>query len=205
MTDVTYYERCETQDGRTLEYLVEGDPNGFPLVHHHGTPGAAVPYPEYSEAAAERGLALIQYSRAGYGESTPRPDRTVADVAEDIAAILDHRGHTDFVTLGWSGGGPHSLACAAMLPERCLAAATGAGVAGTGDIVADLTGGVNSALQGALDAAGNAWSSIDVDAFGSGQSDAGLFANGLGDLGGHIDPVVVDPAAALDPGHDLLP
>ena len=129
MTDVTYYERCETQDGRTLEYLVEGDPNGFPLVHHHGTPGAAVPYPEYSEAAAERGLALIQYSRAGYGESTPRPDRTVADVAEDIAAILDHRGHTDFVTLGWSGGGPHSLACAAMLPERCLAAATGAGVA----------------------------------------------------------------------------
>ena len=89
MTDVTYYERCETQDGRTLEYLVEGDPNGFPLVHHHGTPGAAVPYPEYSEAAAERGLALIQYSRAGYGESTPRPDRTVADVAEDIAAILD--------------------------------------------------------------------------------------------------------------------
>ena len=58
-----------------------------------------------------------------------RPDRTVADVAEDIAAILDHRGHTDFVTLGWSGGGPHSLACAAMLPDRCLAAATGAGVA----------------------------------------------------------------------------
>lgn len=89
--------------------------------------------------------------------------------------------------------------------ETGVGAATGAGVAGTGDIVADLTGGVNSALQGALDAAGNAWSSIDVDAFGSGQSDAGLFANGLGDLGGHIDPVVVDPAAALDPGHDLLP
>ena len=136
------YEQCKTDDGRTLEYLVEGDPGGYPLVHHHGTPGAAVPYPEYAQAAAERGLALIQYSRAGYGESTPRPDRTVADVAGDIAAILDHRGHTEFVTLGWSGGGPHSLACAAMLPDRCRAAATGAGVAPYGAEGLDFLGGM---------------------------------------------------------------
>jgi pimeloyl-ACP methyl ester carboxylesterase len=126
---VTTYEQCKTTDGRIIEFLVEGDPDGFPLVHHHGTPGSAVPYPTYSQAAAERGLALIQYSRAGYGESTPRPDRTVGDVAADIAAILDHRGDREFVTLGWSGGGPHSLACAALLPDRCRAAATGAGVA----------------------------------------------------------------------------
>lgn len=123
------YEQFKTPDGRTLEYLVEGDPDGYPLVHHHGTPGSAIPYPSYAAAAAERGLALIQYTRAGYGESTPRPGRTVADVAEDIAALLDHRGDTEFVTLGWSGGGPHSLACAALLPDRCRAAATGAGVA----------------------------------------------------------------------------
>ena len=128
MSGVTY-EQCKTQDGRTLEYLVEGDPDGYPLVHHHGTPGSAIPYPSYAQAASDRGLALIQYSRAGYGESTPRPDRAVADVAEDIAAILDHRGNTEFVTLGWSGGGPHSLACAALLRDRCRAAATGAGVA----------------------------------------------------------------------------
>jgi pimeloyl-ACP methyl ester carboxylesterase len=99
------------------------------LVHHHGTPGAAIPYPAYAAAAMDRGLALIHYSRAGYGESSPRPDRTVADVTEDVAALLDHLGHGEFVTLGWSGGGPHSLACAARLPGRCRAAATGAGVA----------------------------------------------------------------------------
>jgi pimeloyl-ACP methyl ester carboxylesterase len=126
---VTTYEQCKTPDGRILEYLVEGDPDGFPLVHHHGTPGSAIPYPTYAAAAAERGLALIQYSRAGYGESSPCPDRTVGDVAADIATILDHRGDAEFVTLGWSGGGPHSLACAALLPDRCRAAATGAGVA----------------------------------------------------------------------------
>lgn len=125
----TGYQELTTPDGRTLEYLVEGDPQGYPLVHHHGTPGSAIPYPAYATAAEKRGLALIQYSRAGYGPSSPRPDRTVADVAEDIAALLDHLGHDDFVTLGWSGGGPHSLACAALLPGRCRAAATGAGVA----------------------------------------------------------------------------
>jgi len=123
------YRQLKTPDGRTLEYLVEGDPHGYPLVHHHGTPGAAIGFPAYANAASERGLALIHYSRAGYGQSSPRPDRTVADVAEDIAALLDHLGHDEFVTLGWSGGGPHSLACAARLPGRCRAAATGAGVA----------------------------------------------------------------------------
>jgi pimeloyl-ACP methyl ester carboxylesterase len=128
MADDTH-QQMKTPDGRTLEFMVEGDPNGYPLVHHHGTPGAAIPYPAYATAARERGLALIQYSRAGYGESSPRQDRRVADVAEDIAALLDHLGHEDFVTLGWSGGGPHSLACAALLPGRCRAAATGAGVA----------------------------------------------------------------------------
>jgi pimeloyl-ACP methyl ester carboxylesterase len=128
MTDSTY-RQLKTPDGRTLEYLVEGDPNGYPLVHHHGTPGSAVPYPAYADAAKERGLALVQYSRAGYGESSARPGRTVADVAEDVTALLDHLDHDDFVTLGWSGGGPHSLACAALLPGRCRAAATGAGVA----------------------------------------------------------------------------
>ena len=33
-----------------------------------------------------------------------------------------------FVTVGWSGGGPRALACAALVPG-CLAAASGAGVA----------------------------------------------------------------------------
>ena len=128
MTETTY-RQATMRDGRTLEYLVEGDPDGFPLVMHHGTPGAAVPYPRLAGPCQERGLALVHYSRAGYGESAPRPDRTVADVAEDVAAMLDELGHPDFLTLGWSGGGPHALACAALLPDRCRAAATGAGVA----------------------------------------------------------------------------
>jgi pimeloyl-ACP methyl ester carboxylesterase len=53
----------------------------------------------------------------------------VADAAEDVTTILDDLGHDRFVVLGWSGGGPHAIACAALLPDRCAAAGSLAGVA----------------------------------------------------------------------------
>ncbi|HEY7272916.1 MAG TPA: alpha/beta fold hydrolase [Actinoplanes sp.] len=119
----------ELPDGRTLEYVVEGPADGLPLVFHHGTPSAAVPFPPMTAAAAAHGLRLVWHSRPGYAGSTPRPGRTVSDDADDVAALLDALGAERFVTLGWSGGGPHALASAAMLPRRCVAAGTIAGVA----------------------------------------------------------------------------
>jgi pimeloyl-ACP methyl ester carboxylesterase len=68
-------------------------------------------------------------ARPGYEGSTPRPGRRVADVAGDIAAVLDALDCDAFLTVGWSGGGPHALACSAVLRGRCLAAATLASVA----------------------------------------------------------------------------
>jgi len=118
-----------TPDGRELEVLAIGPPGALPLVFHHGTPGGAAVYPPMSAAAAERGLRLVVYSRPGYGGSAAQPGRGVADAAADVAAVLDELGAAEFVTAGWSGGGPHALACAALLPGRCLAAATLAGVA----------------------------------------------------------------------------
>lgn len=121
-------------DGRELEYLTGGDPDGFPFVHHSGTPSAAVHDPLIWDAAERAGLRLVTYSRPGYGASTPRPAPDgwpvpiVAD-ADDTAALLDHLGMGEYVTLGWSGGGPRALACAATMPGRCRAAATLAGVA----------------------------------------------------------------------------
>jgi pimeloyl-ACP methyl ester carboxylesterase len=121
-----------TPDGRTLEVLVAGPEGGFPLVFHHGTPQGVVPDPQLERPAAERGLRVVSYSRPGYGASTPRPDggesATVADDVADVATILDHLGLGRFLTLGWSGGGPRSLACAALLPDRCLGAVCGVGL-----------------------------------------------------------------------------
>lgn len=115
-------------DGGELEVLSE-DSADQPLVFHWGTPGAAVWFEPLATAAAHAGLRFVTYSRPGYAGSTPRPGRSVADAAADVAAILDALGADTFVTLGWSGGGPHAVACAALLPDRCAAAASLAGVA----------------------------------------------------------------------------
>ncbi len=117
-----------TPDGRTLEVVELGAPDGPVLVAHHGTPGAGRLYRSEVESAERRGLRLIAYDRPGYGGSTPHPERSVADAAGDVAAILDALGVERFATYGWSGGGPHALACAALLAGRCAAAATLAGV-----------------------------------------------------------------------------
>ena len=124
------FSTIQTPDGRGLEVLTGGDPDGFPLLFHGGSPSAAVPYEPLDRDVREAGLRLITYSRPGYGDSTPFPreePRFVDDVA-DSATILDTLGVDRFVTMGWSGGGPRALGCAALLPERCLAAASVAGV-----------------------------------------------------------------------------
>jgi pimeloyl-ACP methyl ester carboxylesterase len=116
-------------DGRILEYLVAGPEEGTPLVFHHGTPFAALLFEPMVAAATRHGLRLVVYSRPGYAGSSPQPGRTIATVAEDVTALLSELDADRFLTVGWSGSGPHALACAALLPGRCLAAATVAGVA----------------------------------------------------------------------------
>jgi pimeloyl-ACP methyl ester carboxylesterase len=118
-----------TADGRQLEVLSAGPEDGLVLLFHNGTPGGLVASPDMAAAAAGRGLRTVMYARPGYGDSTARPGRRIADAAADVAAVLDGLGARQFVTVGWSGGGPHALACAALLPGRCLAAASLAGVA----------------------------------------------------------------------------
>jgi pimeloyl-ACP methyl ester carboxylesterase len=117
------------RDGRALEVLTAGPPDGTPVVFHHGTPFAAVPYSPAAQSAAARGARLVYWSRPGYAGSTSQPGRRVADVAADARDVLDWLGHDRFVTIGWSGGGPHALACAALMPEQCEAATVIAGVA----------------------------------------------------------------------------
>ncbi len=115
--------------GGSLEVLVAGPQDGMPMVFHHGTPGGVAVYEPMVVDAARRGLRTVLYGRPGYGRSTPRPGRQVADAAGDVATILAELGARQFVTAGWSGGGPHALACACLLHGRCLAAASISGIA----------------------------------------------------------------------------
>ena len=116
-------------DGRTLAVTDAGVAGGPVLLSQHGSPGSGRLYRTEIEGAERLGARLLAYDRPGYGGSTPHPGRGVADAVEDVAAILDALGAERFATYGWSGGGPHALACAALLEGRCAAAATIAGVA----------------------------------------------------------------------------
>jgi pimeloyl-ACP methyl ester carboxylesterase len=122
-------------DGRDLDVLTAGADSGPALLCHHGTPSDATLWSDWESVASENGLRLIALSRPGYASSTRLPGRTVASVAADAAAVLDQLDVPWFVATGWSGGGPHALACAA-LDTRCKAAATLAGVGpfGRGDL-----------------------------------------------------------------------
>ena len=115
-------------DGRRIEVSVSGPADGLPLVFHHGTPGARTPIRVLQRAAHRRGLRLVASTRPGYGHSTRKEGRKVADVVEDTAAVLQALGADWCLVAGWSGGGPHALACAARLPHA-LGALVIAGVA----------------------------------------------------------------------------
>ncbi len=119
----------QAADGRRLEVQSDGPADGRAVLFLPGTPSAGILYPPLVELGAERGLRHITYSRPGYGGSERHPGRTVADGAADVESIADALGIARFFTVGWSGGGPHALACAALLGERTIAAATLAGVA----------------------------------------------------------------------------
>lgn len=113
-----------TPDGRTLAVEDYGDPAGRPVLVHMGTPNSRRLYGPNVRDAAARGLRLISYDRPGYGGSTPQPGRTVADCAGDVRAVCTELGISRLAMWGISGGGPHLLACAALLPDLVAAAAS---------------------------------------------------------------------------------
>ena len=112
-----------------LEVEVSGPDDGKALIFHMGTPSAAGVYPPLVELGAERGIRHVLCLRPGYAGSERCEGRAVADCAADVAAVADALGIERFYTAGRSGGGPHVLATAALLPERVIAAATIAGCA----------------------------------------------------------------------------
>jgi pimeloyl-ACP methyl ester carboxylesterase len=115
--------------GRRLSVQVFGDSEGIPVFLLHGTPGSRLgPHPR-GQVLHRLGIRLIAFDRPGYGHSDRLAGRKVADVVEDVAAIADAYGVEKFAVVGRSGGGPHALACAALLPRRTTRAAVLVGLA----------------------------------------------------------------------------
>jgi pimeloyl-ACP methyl ester carboxylesterase len=127
-------------DGRRL--TAESKGAGTPIFLLHGTPGSrSGPRPRAS-VLYRLGIRLICYDRPGYGGSDRHPDRTVADAARDVLSIADALGLEEFGVVGRSGGGPHALACSALLEGRVKSAAVLVGLAPSNAADLDWYGGM---------------------------------------------------------------
>jgi pimeloyl-ACP methyl ester carboxylesterase len=111
------HEQIEVAPGRVVDVSYSGAAEGPVLIFHHGTPGSCAPVRAFSRAAEAAGLRVVAFSRPGYGRSTRHPGRAVVDVVADTTAVLAAVGADHCLMSGWSGGGPHALACAARLPQ----------------------------------------------------------------------------------------
>jgi pimeloyl-ACP methyl ester carboxylesterase len=116
-------------DGRALDVRTAGPTDSDVLVFCHGTPQSAGLDRVTLQAALDRGLRVVAWSRPGYSTSSGQPGRTVASFADDAREVLDQLGISTCLVAGWSGGGPHALSLGAGLPDRVRAVAVLAGVA----------------------------------------------------------------------------
>ncbi|MFE4372982.1 alpha/beta fold hydrolase [Streptomyces sp. NPDC056835] len=119
-------------DGRTLHVYDTGADDSddtLAVFWHHGTPNIGAPPAPLFPAAARLRIRWVSYDRPGYGGSSPHPGRDVASAAGYVAGVADALGIDRFAVMGHSGGGPHALACGALLPDRVLGVVSVAGLA----------------------------------------------------------------------------
>ncbi len=114
------------KDGRTLDLLDNHHESKYAILFHHGTPGDSTTWQDWHDDLASEPFRTISVSRPGYSRSDRNKGRRVIDVYADHKEILDQFGIEHFVSIGWSGGGPHALATA--LDPRCRGIISLAGV-----------------------------------------------------------------------------
>ena len=140
-------------DGRILHAYDTGQDGDLVVFWQHGTPNIGTPPEPLFGLSRELGIRWVSHDRPGYGGSTPLPGRTIGSAAADVAALADTLDVERFAVFGHSGGGPHALACGALLPDRVLAVVSAAGMAPYGAEGLDWFAGMSDASTGSLRAA----------------------------------------------------
>jgi pimeloyl-ACP methyl ester carboxylesterase len=192
----------ELGDGRTLHvYDTGGAGDGLVVVWHHGTPNTGAPPAPLFPVSERLGIRWISYDRPGYGGSTAVPGRDVASAAGDVAAVTDALGIERFAVMGHSGGGPHALACGALLPRRVLAVLDVAGLAPFGAVGLDWFAGMAPAGEASLRAAAAGREAKERHEAQAGDEDPGFVPADLVALQGEWSwfMEVVRPAVAAGP------
>lgn len=127
-------ENFELSDSRKLELLDNYVSSTDAIIFHHGTPGDVTTWSTWVDLCESKGIRAISYSRAGYGLSDRNKNRIVSDVNKDISQVLKAKSIKRFVSIGWSGGGPHALANTALAENRGAISLAGVGAFGQPDL-----------------------------------------------------------------------
>lgn len=106
-------------DGAVLAYDDEGPRDGgaAPLVFIHGWTANRHRW-DHQMAHFAGHRRVIRLDLRGHGESTGAGVRTVAELAQDVIALLDHLKVDRFVPVGHSMGGMISQTIALAHPDR---------------------------------------------------------------------------------------
>jgi pimeloyl-ACP methyl ester carboxylesterase len=130
MSDEETNHTVTLQDGRTLGFAEYGDDSSQKaVIYFNGSGGSRLEHPTDELILSELGLRFIATDRPGHGLSSPQPERKLLDWPDDISELANHVNADRFYVMGWSGGGPHALACAYKLPGRVIAGAIVSGLA----------------------------------------------------------------------------
>jgi pimeloyl-ACP methyl ester carboxylesterase len=189
-------------DGRRLHAYDSGGAGSLVVLWHHGTPNTGLP-PEPLFAAADRlGIRWISYDRPGYAGSTPQRGRNIASAASNAAAVADALGIDRFAVMGHSGGGPHALACAALLPGRVRGVLSISALAPFGASGLDWFAGMSDAGTASLQAAAQGRDAKERHEATSTVDDPGFIPADHAALAGEWSwfMKVVRPAIASGPG-----
>jgi pimeloyl-ACP methyl ester carboxylesterase len=158
----------------TLAVRELGPSDGRPVLHFHGTPGSRLELDWAEEDIGAAGVRVVTFDRPGYGRSPAAPF-SLTSVARAAVALMDELEVEQFVTNGWSGGGPFALATAAVAPGRVTAVGVMAGAAP----FQLLPGAIERLTGGDAKAA----SHLDTDP----ETAAELFRQTFEPFGGHTD------------------
>jgi len=192
-------------DGATLHVYDTGPAGGddrLAVFWHHGTPNLGAPPAPLFPASERLGLRWVSYDRPGYGGSTPCPGRSVGSAAGYVAAVADSLGIERFALMGHSGGGPHALACGALLPDRAVAVVSGAGLAPFDAEGLDWFAGMVPSGVASLSAAAEGRAAKERHEASDAEYDPEFTPADLAALGGEWSwfGSVVGPAVAAGPG-----
>lgn len=129
LSRITHGRTLQLRDGRRLGYAAFGAPDGTPVLFFHGIGASRLTRHPDDDLAARLGIRVVTVDRPGIGLSDPQPGRTLVGWADDVLQLADTLRLNRFAVLGWSGGGPHALACALRLPDRVTTVGLGSSAA----------------------------------------------------------------------------